>query len=171
MGFTSIEKIRPFIVIDSVMTTNADLKKVIDVAVSTEADHEERLDGTNIYRLESFLFSNCGEAVFIVDYLRINNTKYRGIYRPCIKPNDFAHLQLIPIPVFQATLNDCSIRIGVSDRQSNHYEYKLFFEISENTYQDSLTHICKEKIDVKSVDCSQNLYNNHCRHTVNAKEL
>jgi len=165
-----IEKIRPFIVIDSYLTTNADLTKVIDVIVNTEADREEKLDGTNIYRFDSFLFTNCGEAVFMVDYLRINNRVYKTYNKTSIKPNEYAQLHFFPIPVFQANVNDASIRIGVSDRQSNQYEYKLFFEKSDNTYQDSLTNMCKEKIDVISVDCSQNLYNKRCRHNVKAKK-
>lgn len=159
-----LEKIRPFIVIDSYMTTRADLAKVTDVVVNTEADSEEKTDGINIYRFDSFLFTNCGEAVFSVDYLKINERKYKCVYRTSIKPSDYAQLRFIPIPVFQSNINDDSLRIGVSDRMTNQYEYKLLFEKAENTYQDGLSKMCKEVINVKSVDCNQNLYNIRCKH-------
>ena len=153
-----IEKIRPFIVIDSYLTTNADLKQAIDIVVNTKAESEEKNEGATVYRLDSFLLTNCGEAVFTVDYLKINNSSYECIYKTSIKPNDNAQIWLKPIPVFQTDIGVKNIRIGVSDRQSNQYEYELLFEITEKKNQDSLSHLCKESIIIKSVNCSKNLY-------------
>lgn len=69
-----VDRIRPFVVIESALTTKADIKQTIDVVVHTEAENEEKKDGAIIYRFYSFLFTNCGESVFIVDYLKINNS-------------------------------------------------------------------------------------------------
>lgn len=154
-----IERIRPFIVVDSFMTSNADSKHTIDVYVNTEADREEMIEGVDVYRFMPFLFTNCGEAVFIVDYLKINNRKYECVYKTSIKPNDSAQVAFRPIEVFQISNTAKDIRIGISDRQSNQYEYEMIFEITDNTIQDSLARICKKSITVKSVDCRKNLYN------------
>ena len=152
-----VDRIRPFVVIESALTTKADIKQTIDVVVHTEAENEEKKDGAIIYRFYSFLFTNCGESVFIVDYLKINNRRYECIHISPIKPGECAQVGFLPIPAFQTDGIVQSVRLGLSDRQSNQYEYALTFELTDNSINDSLAQCCNKCIIVKAADCRKNL--------------
>ena len=151
------DRIRPFIVIESALTTKADLKQTIDVVVHTNAENEEEKEGASVYRFQPFLFTNCGEAVFIVDYLAINNRHYECIHKTPIKPSETAQMRFYPERIIQTDGIVKSIHVGVSDRRSNKYEYELLFEVGNNKADDSLKKICKEYITIKSIDCRKNL--------------
>lgn len=153
-----LERIRPFITIDSPMLTNTDFKETRDVFIFDDSEQKEEKSST-IYKLNVFIFSNAGEAVCMIDYLRINGKKFDCIYHIPLKPNESALLVGKPLSLYLSDDGIKSISIGLSDRLSNQYEYGLGFEISKNEGLICIPFTGNYSIEIKSVDCMNNLLN------------
>lgn len=149
-----IERIRPFITIDPVALSNIDFSKARDVIIHDDSENDKTTNSTVFY-LKGFLFSNAGEAACIIDYLRINENKYECFYNIPVKPNESAQLGGYPLSLFIVTGDLKRISIGLSDRQSNQYEYELKYETMD--VQKNEDSQFDKTIEIKTVDCSKNL--------------
>lgn len=149
------ERIRPFIVTEDPMITNKDIGKLKYVVVKND-DKNDNFPNERTYRLLAVLLSNAGEAVFTVDYIRINGQKYNCYHKVSIVPNET--VQLCGQPHSGYYLEEVkNITIGVSDRQSKQYEYPFIFEFGKLEQNQSVTD--PEHIVIKYIDCSRNLIN------------
>lgn len=149
-----LERIRPFIIIDAYLLTNIDFRTSRDVLIFDDSEQDTEQFST-IYCLNAFLFSNAGEAVCMIDYMRINGKKYDCIYRIPLKPSESAQLIGNPLSLYLSSEGIKSMSIGLSDRMSNQYEYGLSFETikKEKTIGKKYDFL----IEVKSVDCMNDL--------------
>ena len=145
-----IERIRPFIIIDDYIGTNNRPNKDILLLDDSESGKEK----TMVYRLRSFVAVNAGDAAFIINYIAINGEKFNCIGVTPIRENECVQIKGYPLSAYIINGDVKSIVLGVSDRQSNQYEYALSFDIDKEQNDNK---IFDRIIIVKSIDCGINL--------------
>jgi len=149
-----IERIRPFFTVDTYLLTNVDTNKIRDIIICDDCE-QDKTESSIVYHLNGFMFSNVGEAVCIIEYLRINGKKIDCWYRIPLKPNESARMVGKPFSLYYAEESINSIEIGVSDRLLNRYEYPLQFETKNTERKDGVLH--ERNIEIISIDCSSNI--------------
>lgn len=125
----SIERIKPFLAIDTSLEL-IDYKHIRQIVFATNFE-DIKIGSDNTYYLGRPIFRNVGDNVCVLDYIRINNKKYRLISPYTILKGQQFYLTTNNI-IRSIGLKDEKLKeisLGIYDIAYNLYEFKLVFDV------------------------------------------
>lgn len=150
------ERIKPFVVIENNAYEKRDFqyKKVI-----IKDDYLKNVENNNVYTLYETLFSNVGESICSVSFIRINDIKYKPENNIVIKEGELFSIIGRPFSKFVMKSLD-KLSICFMDKDNNLYEYKVEFKIIDHSpYEEKhKKEFINRFIECLYIDCRNNLY-------------
>ncbi|MBE6818967.1 MAG: hypothetical protein E7517_07430 [Ruminococcaceae bacterium] len=159
-----LEKIRPYLVVESVQDIVKKEKEFISVFMAD--DCKEESENKTVYHWNSLLLTNMSESVCIVNYVMINSERYDVYEKKPLKTGEICEIRGFPFSCYLRESQIDKISIGILDKQFNQYEYAISFEIKdcEKKRIEAVGNPEKEII-FNILDCSKNL----CKKDSNKK--
>ena len=156
------ERIRPFLVVESLFNTDIDLDSIKQIPVFDDSDGD-LTDDDVLFQTEDLLLTNVSDYVCIFEYIKIGDMIYKPLntVKMAIKPNESFVIDGYPVSwYYRKELTQ--VVIGLLDRRFNRYEYPLAFVIADakkdHRMEEILGSHAFKSVRFESIDCSNNLY-------------
>lgn len=156
------ERIRPFLVVESLFTADIDVDKIKQIAVSDDSDGDLS-DDDILFQIDDLLLTNVSDYVCIIEYIKIGEISYKPLntVKLAIKPNESVAIVGYPASWYYRKEMP-QVVIGLLDRRFNRYEYSLAFSIAnakkDHRMEEILGSRAFKTVCFESIDCSKNLY-------------
>ena len=152
-----IEKIRPFFVVESLLTTNIEIARIKTAYVSDDSTTVLTPNDTIIH-WNGLLLTNVSDAVCVFEYVRIDEYYYEAAEKIPIKSGESIKIMGFPLSSYIRKAKASQITIGVMDRLFNQYEYVLSFELKDSEQEGKQKDYTNRDVEFIAIDCSKNVF-------------